>query len=628
MIGNTGSINIAIEVNDKGSGKLRSLGNISEEAARKGETGFAGMRKSLNDLDQSSHVTLGTLTMLGAAAAALAVAAAGGMMKTVKAASDLAETTSKFNVVFAGQVEQAEAWAQELVSGYAMSTREARQYLSSVQDLLVPMGMQADAAGEMSNQVVRLAADLGSFNNLPTAQVMDDIQSALVGNYETMKKYGVVLNESTVQEKALAMGLAKTKDELTAGIKAQAAYALMVNGSQAAIGDMTRTADGYANQLKKFHANIEDLTAGFGQRLLPIATDAISRINVALGGSAGGVDALAQAMSVRLLQAIRFVVQGVQFLHNGFNGLVLVGQTIINAYAMVFDYLAKGLRAVATPLDLIFQGLVKLGMIDANPFDALASAATMFREVAGEVLDEHIAKIGATNAAYDATIATLDGYIAKAGESSAATSTGTATVGTHTGALAADSEALGMNTGALTVNATARQTAKQAADALTTAIQNSAVLLGAEAMAYELSTDGMYGYQTAMQLAYEETNLMLDVVNELTGGEDALAASTSALAGSYDQLAGAAAQAAAAVNSVNTAAPQGSPGPGSSGDSEYGAPADYQPGVGLVISPAMLASHAQPQTTNNSTVINVQQQVSRNDILALLQEKKRREARS
>lgn len=201
------------------------------------------------------------------------------MKKSIDAASDLQETASKFSVVFAGQTELAEKWSKGLVEGYAMSTREAKFYLSSVQDLLVPMGMQAEAAGNLSNEIVKLSADLGSFNNLPTAKVMLDIQSALVGNFETMKKYGVVLNATVVQEKALAMGLARTKDGLTAGMRAQAAYSLMVEGSRAAIGDMERTSDSYANQVKKLQGNLEDLRALIGTSLLPEITKIVSNIN-------------------------------------------------------------------------------------------------------------------------------------------------------------------------------------------------------------------------------------------------------------------------------------------------------------------------------------------------------------
>lgn len=203
----------------------------------------------------------------------------GNLETAIKAASDLEEVTSKFNVVFKGQVQLVETWADTLVDSYAMSTREAKQYLSSVQDLLKPMGMQADLAAEMSFEIVKLSADLGSFNNLPTAQVMADIQSALVGNYETMKKYGVVLNATVVQERALAMGLAESKDKLTAADKAQAAYALTVAGSADAIGDMARTMDDFANQTKQLKANIENLEAAIGGPLKDAINEVVKATN-------------------------------------------------------------------------------------------------------------------------------------------------------------------------------------------------------------------------------------------------------------------------------------------------------------------------------------------------------------
>ena len=201
------------------------------------------------------------------------------MMQLVTVASDLQEVTGKFDVVFKGQEVAAKAWAKTLVESYAMSTREAKQHLSSVQDLLVPMGMAAKQAGLMSLEVVKLSADLASFNNLPTAQVMGDIQSALVGNFETMKKYGVILNETVLKQKALNMGLWDGKGMVDANTKAQVAFQLMLEGSAAAMGDLARTSDSYANQVKQLEANIEDLQAMLGNELLPVASDIVKTMN-------------------------------------------------------------------------------------------------------------------------------------------------------------------------------------------------------------------------------------------------------------------------------------------------------------------------------------------------------------
>jgi len=219
---------------------------------------------------------------VGIAAAAFGVTVAVGMKKAIDAASDLQEVQGKFDVVFSKNSKQAEDMASILVDAYAMSERESKQYLSSVQDLLVPMGMMSDAAALMSNEVVKLAADLGSFNNLPTSQVMLDIQSALVGNFETMKKYGVILNETVIKQEALNQGLWDGKGMVDANTKAQIAFKLMLRGSAAAIGDMERTSESYANQMKLLGAQIEDIAAAIGDELLPEVTEWVSQKNKAI----------------------------------------------------------------------------------------------------------------------------------------------------------------------------------------------------------------------------------------------------------------------------------------------------------------------------------------------------------
>jgi hypothetical protein len=271
-------LKIQIVVDDRGTVSIQKLGDQAERAGSKGETAFRKTGRSLDDMNRHAVQARSHILKIAAAAASL-YAVARSMQSVVTAASNLEEVINKYNVVFAGQVDLVNKWVETLKEGYYMSTREAKQYLSSIQDLLVPMGMAASKAAVLSNEVVKLSADLGSFNNLPTAKVMEDIQSALVGNFETMKKYGVVLNATLVQEKALAMGLAGTKDALTAAHRAQAAYQLMVEGSTAAIGDMERSAGSYANQMKQLKARTEDMKALLGEQLLPTITAVVAAIN-------------------------------------------------------------------------------------------------------------------------------------------------------------------------------------------------------------------------------------------------------------------------------------------------------------------------------------------------------------
>ena len=102
--------------------------------------------KSTNRMQATANKTSRSFRAMWAAWAAGAAVVAIGASKAIKAASDLQETTNKFNVVFRGQQRLAESWTETLVEGFAMSTREAKASLASMQDLFVPLGIAADEA--------------------------------------------------------------------------------------------------------------------------------------------------------------------------------------------------------------------------------------------------------------------------------------------------------------------------------------------------------------------------------------------------------------------------------------------------------------------------------------------------
>lgn len=188
---------------------------------------------------------------------------------TAKAASDLEEQTAKFGTVFRGSLEEANKSVENLTENFAMSNREAKEFMSGVQDMLVPMGLARDKAAVFSDKIVQLAGDLGSFNNIPTANAMNKIKSALVGMYRPMREVGVVLSATTVAQRALKDGLAATEEELTAADKALTAYKMMVEMSADAIGDMARTSDSFANTIKRTNAEMEDFKAAVGKYVIP-----------------------------------------------------------------------------------------------------------------------------------------------------------------------------------------------------------------------------------------------------------------------------------------------------------------------------------------------------------------------
>jgi hypothetical protein len=81
-------------------------------------------------------------------------------------AADAEETRSKFNTVFKDQAASVSAWADDYADAVGRSSTDTLAFLATIQDTLVPLGFARGAAGDLSKQVVELAGDLASFNNL------------------------------------------------------------------------------------------------------------------------------------------------------------------------------------------------------------------------------------------------------------------------------------------------------------------------------------------------------------------------------------------------------------------------------------------------------------------------------
>lgn len=215
------------------------------------------------------------LKKLVTGARAVAAAFAAFAVTSISAASQVEETMGKFSAVFkdqAGRVERA-------LTGMAAATQRSKfdlfAFAATLQDTFVPLGFARDVAADMSIQLVQLAVDLASFNNIPTAQVVMDLQSALVGNVETLRKYGVAVNQSSIQTFALTNGLWSGTAAITAQEKAAAILGMTIEGTSDAQGDAERTSDSFANQMRGLGAAIKDLQVNLGQALLPVLSSVV-----------------------------------------------------------------------------------------------------------------------------------------------------------------------------------------------------------------------------------------------------------------------------------------------------------------------------------------------------------------
>jgi phage-related protein len=198
---------------------------------------------------------------------------------TVGPASDLNETISKTEVVFGSAADKVLEFGETSAEALGLSKNAALGAASTYGNLLRAMGLTENESADMSTSLVQLAADLASFNNLETADVLDKLRAGLTGEAEPLKQLGVNMNQARIQAKALELGLVGVDGELTAAAKAQAAYAIILEDTTLAQGDFARTSDGLANQQRELQARFENIRAEIGTALLPVVTTLVTQLN-------------------------------------------------------------------------------------------------------------------------------------------------------------------------------------------------------------------------------------------------------------------------------------------------------------------------------------------------------------
>ena len=238
-----------------------------ERAMKKAQKNLKKFGKNLKKTGQTLTTNL-TLPILGLGAASL------------KFASDLQETDSKFKQVFISIQKEAEDTAKVLQESFGLSELAAKQLLSDTGDLLVGFGFTEKAALELSNQVNELAVDLASFTNFEGGAegASKALTKALVGETESAKALGIVIRQGTKEYKERTEAIMREQGVSILQAKAINNLEIAYSQSQKAIGDFARTSGDFANQLRILKGDLVDLAAELGTRLIPIAQKVIEFI--------------------------------------------------------------------------------------------------------------------------------------------------------------------------------------------------------------------------------------------------------------------------------------------------------------------------------------------------------------
>ena len=189
----------------------------------------------------------------------------------VSMAVDAEEAESAFKTTFGQALPQASAFVEEFANKAGFATGEMQQMLAVTGNVLQGIGATETESAALAESMATLAGDVASFSNATggAPAVLQALQSALNGEREALKTYGLALSEAEVQQQALLETGKESADELTRLEKAQATMTLAYEKAGKAVGDLDRTQDSAANTIRRIQARAKEAGTAVGGALLP-----------------------------------------------------------------------------------------------------------------------------------------------------------------------------------------------------------------------------------------------------------------------------------------------------------------------------------------------------------------------
>jgi hypothetical protein len=234
---------------------------------KKAEKGFAQLRKDIN-------TTNGQLRAI-AGAAGFGYAAA----ELFEFGAAVEETGSKFRTVFGEDSQQVQTELAGVARVAGLTTQQMQELTATTGGILQGFGFAQSESAALAVELQQLAADLGSFNNIPVAETSRAIQAAMTGEREQLKRLGVVIREVDVQQRALVNTGKESASQLTNQEKATATLQIITERAGFAVGDLARTQDTAAAKARIMTATLGEIRDKIATALLPVMSFLVDKFN-------------------------------------------------------------------------------------------------------------------------------------------------------------------------------------------------------------------------------------------------------------------------------------------------------------------------------------------------------------
>ena len=158
----------------------------------------------------------------------------------------------------------------QMTHNLGLDLTEVMKFNAAIAQITNSAGMLGETSIMTSKALTMLSADWSSLSNQDLSDVMNNMQSALIGQSRAVYKYGIDITSAGLAQTALSHGIKVNIKDLDQQSKMQLRALTMLEQSKVAYGDLARTINQPANQLRMLRAGFQNLARTIGSLFMPI----------------------------------------------------------------------------------------------------------------------------------------------------------------------------------------------------------------------------------------------------------------------------------------------------------------------------------------------------------------------
>lgn len=179
------------------------------------------------------------------------------------------EDLNLFTVALGQYADEAKEYAEYVSDIMGIDPAQWLRNQGIFNTLLTGFGDTAERAQLMSQNLMQLGYDLSSYANIPIEEAMLKLQSGISGELEPLRRLGYDLSQAKLQQTALNLGIKESVANMTQAEKAELRYYAIMTQVTTAQGDMARTLEAPANQLRILQAQLTQAARAIGNIFIP-----------------------------------------------------------------------------------------------------------------------------------------------------------------------------------------------------------------------------------------------------------------------------------------------------------------------------------------------------------------------